>query len=456
MLIHFFFINSVSQNINADLIPPFISLDNKRIGLWTIGGVSLIYNDYIILAPPLQYHRGSIWSSAQIPSGDWSMQVELSLSEGSGGGGFGIWLIEEYGKEGQLNGGPSEFTGVSIIGERNQSNVNLTFLSDSFKNSETIKIYNSKLILFFQFSYSFIQIATFHPITKEFSSIMNISNRYDLSSNFIGITAQSDEYTSLITLQSVTFHINDERDSFDAINHFMKFEDIAQNENLYINQSMKLHRNPPKNVDDLAHFQPKISHRLRNPIFLSTRTEILQMESMNGKFNSFQNIEPAKVTHVLNVIDEINKVSFGVASFSDLSNFIDLTIIPYAEKWNKRTQQVIDYVKNSKTVIDNECQTAQKFAKEILKLKNQTFILLEKSFNSFSSEIDESLMIHPENFKNELKVECISHVLFAIGIIEFTTMILFIFPFLYLFLRKRDHHQTNEIYSSLIDRKKPD
>lgn len=450
--------NTMSQTINADLIPPFISLDNKKIGLWTIGGVSLIYNDYIILTPPLQYHRGSIWSSAQIPYNDWSMQVELSLSEGSGGGGFGIWLIEEYGKEGQLNGGPSDFTGISIIGERNQSYVNLKFLSDSIKRNKTVKIHNSKLILFMQFSYSFIKIAMFHPITKEFYSIMNISNHFDLSSKFIGITAQSDEYTSLITLQSVTFHINDERDSYDANNQYFKYDDIQQDENFYINQSSKLHRDPPNTVDDIAHFQPKISHRLRNPIFLSTRTEILQMEAMNGKLDSLLNIEPAKVMHVLNVIDEINEVSFGVASFSDLCNFIDLTITPYAEKWNKRTQQIIDYVKNTKIVTDNACQTAQIFAEEISKLKNQSFYSLKKSFNS---EIEDSLLlsnlIHSESLKNEIKVDYISQVLLLIGVIEFILIILLILPCLLYFAKKKSLHAANGIFlTSLLDRQKPD
>ncbi|KAK8883227.1 Protein ERGIC-53 [Tritrichomonas musculus] len=457
MLIQFFFLKSASQSINADLNPPFISFDNKQIGVWTIGGVSLIYNDYIILAPPLQYHRGSIWSSAQIPSNDWSMQVELSLSEGSGGGGFGIWLIEEYGKEGQLSGGPSDFTGISIIGERNQSYINLKFLSDPIKRNKTIEIINSKLILYMQFSYSFIKIAMFHPITKQFTSIMNITNHFDFSSSFIGITAQSDEYTSLITLQSVTFHINDEREAFEFNNQFLKNEDIQQNDDFLINNSCKKSRKPPNDVDDVAHFQPKIAHRLRNPAFLSTRTEILQMEALNGKMDS-QLSEPTKVSHVLNVIDEINEVSFGVASFSDLNNFIDLTIIPYAQKWNKRTQQIVDYAKNARSITDDACQTAQKFAQEISYLKNKTFFSIDKSVSAFSAEIEENLltssMIHPESIKNDLKVDYVSHILLLIGIIEFIIAFLFGFPFLYWLVKESSVRSAKKDF--LINREKPD
>jgi hypothetical protein len=84
---------AASASINADLVPPFVPSAGRQIGVWDFAGTSIILPDRIVLTPPMQYHQGSAWSTVKLPHTNWSMQIELEISDGTGGGNFAIWLV---------------------------------------------------------------------------------------------------------------------------------------------------------------------------------------------------------------------------------------------------------------------------------------------------------------------------------------------------------------------------
>jgi hypothetical protein len=78
------------STVNADLVPPFSSDGSGQVGVWSLSGVTLVFADRIVLAPPMQHHQGSAWSTVKVPQSNWSMQVELGVSEGAGGAASGF------------------------------------------------------------------------------------------------------------------------------------------------------------------------------------------------------------------------------------------------------------------------------------------------------------------------------------------------------------------------------
>jgi hypothetical protein len=264
---------------------------------------------------------------------------------------------------------PESFRGLLLRGSISESVVSFALSEDSDSRFEfQAPIVDSTVILFFSFAARRVLLATMDVATKDLIEIADVELRGGLDDNVIGITAQSDEYTSLVVLRSITFHVDDRRTGF---------------------------RSSPERAAPLfgEHFEPRVRQRLRNPTFFSMRTEILQFENVRGDLNG--PLDPTNVHHVLNVIDELREVSSEVASFSDLNNFIRTTLIPYTQTWSKRTHQILGYVESAKGTTLRACDMARQIAFEFRFIKNLSVVTTEARVGDLARDLEDSLL---ENF----------------------------------------------------------
>ena len=104
-----------SGRTTADLVPPFESPDQRRIGYWEFSGAAKIFPESIMLVPPIQFHKGSAWTNVEVPGGDWSLALALRVSASDAGGGAALWFVDTYGADGPINGGPSRFKGLGVL-----------------------------------------------------------------------------------------------------------------------------------------------------------------------------------------------------------------------------------------------------------------------------------------------------------------------------------------------------
>jgi hypothetical protein len=385
-------------SVNADLVPPFYSSDTREIGVWSFGGAAVVHRDHVVLAPPMQYHRGSAWSAAKIPPGNLSLQIEFGISEGSGGGSFATWFVDNF------TDTESSSSKVALHGLIDQQTVRFTLVENGVQRLDfSAEIFDSRVILYYAISYTSLLIATVHGVTGDFTEVGNQQLNTDLQNHFIGVTAESSEYTSLITLKSVTFHLSDDRCNFEI--------------------SSKCGA-----VGLVEHFEPQVSHRLRNPAFFSMRTEILQFEKVRGILNEVT--DPTNVDNVLNVIHELNQVSYDVASFNDLNTFIRVTMIPYTQSWSKRTLQILNYVENAKTTTLYACSFAKQIAVEFGAMQNLSIGKTEMKRNELARELAERLQedhfLDPEMMLTGFVAQYLTFSVFFVCFIELFTVLCFI------------------------------
>ena len=391
--------------VNHSLVSPFLVDENNRIGCWEFLGSSRIYENYVILVPPAQYHRGSAWLDQSISDANWSASFDLSIYDGTGGGGFAIWIIKEHGAMGSNHGGPEKYDGVVLLGDIRdnelffqliQSNERGVYIDESHINNITIaNLKNVSIKLTILESYMDIQFQLKekqeHIIQKRY---INISNYW------LGITAQSDEYSSLIVINRV--------DLF-----------FIQNASIFISTILK------KNIGNYQ-YTPNNHHKLRNPLFISMRTEILQYGKCNGDL-SHMNI--TTFSHVINAIEEIYRVSNGVATYTDLNTFIKNTIDPYTRNWLKRTQKIVGYVSEAKRILDIMCFDVNFMASNFSHYANRSYIntinkvdilsqIFKESIDSIFNEHKETI----ETFKNQ----SVLTILVSIMVIEVFCVIMII------------------------------
>ena len=89
----------------ADLIGPYEQRENRRFGHCEFGGSAEIHQTRVMLVPPLQFHIGSAWTDVKLPEEDWSVNLELNIVEGTGGGKMAIWFSSAFGTTGTFYGG---------------------------------------------------------------------------------------------------------------------------------------------------------------------------------------------------------------------------------------------------------------------------------------------------------------------------------------------------------------
>ena len=369
-MILFLFYSFISSSTGGDLVPPFVLESKNKVGFWELNGFSVVHDDYILISPPIQFTRGSLWTNLEFPDKDWSVQFELGISEGTGGGGFAIWFIDKYGADGNLYGGPSKFRGIAVSGSvqtvSDQTQISFKLLQDhgtlefhkALDSDATIYL-NEKthvnITLRVSFQSGFMYLHYISEETNDWKQLCKMLVKVDISKNYLGITAQSDQQTSRFDLYSLNFSIIENSRKDASIEHH-----------------------------STGHYSPEFTLRLRNPKFHQVLIEMgRKEESPDSESTAIQ---------LLDVIHEINGAVYDAASFSDVNNFVTNTLSPYTQKWHRRTLKVINDIQNAMNVygavwnytnilINDFKSDLQKSAKKIAsKIENLEEILLSEKF----------------------------------------------------------------------------
>ena len=416
------------QATSADIIPPFILHNDRFVGIWEMFGASQVMSESLImLVPPLQYSRGSIWTNLEFPKTDFRVVSTISIIPGTGGGGFGFWFISKYGSDGNFNGGPQLFNGVVLLATvRNQGEeIHFHLIQDDGKKNFMVdflprpahieKLENeTNMTISLGFNGESIIV---HVNNKE---IINDELLVPIDNNYFGVTAQSDALTSRFDLlklkvkiiEKYNFYADDEDNGEDEFDSGDEKIEIGKKRNVKAQNNIKA-----------LHYQPEFQNFLRNPIFVST------MEEMDKMRDGIPEKEEADVLKVLSIIDESNMASYQVASFSELNKFLMNTLIPCTQSWHKRTLKMIENSVN----LRNTFAAAWNYTNDILQDFNHTtqqnslkakekIIKLE---DILTNEAELSLLQYNEE-RNELSKNNISTVLIAVTIIEIIAVIVFL------------------------------
>lgn len=258
----------------------------------------------ILLAPPLQFSKGSAWATTSLPQHDFLVTAKFSISGDAPGGGLAIWLVSEYGLDGTFFGGSPFFEGLAIIGEVSQTEVRF-FCLENRGHSDFSQILPE---LEPQFK---IQFRPGRPFSLTFRigrnlAVSQLSELYttmltvDLTDAFLGITAQCGQSVSRIDLFEVSFPQSDDLPARDA------------------------HAGPHR-----GRFSPQYQ-----PMYRSPRYRRL-LEIVENRTN-------LTIDDLFCLIDEVYAAAFDAATFGSVDRFVREQIVPYADRWQRRTLRIVE------------------------------------------------------------------------------------------------------------------
>ncbi|KAK8888886.1 Protein ERGIC-53 [Tritrichomonas musculus] len=346
-MILLFFIQSILSETSADLVPPFEIDSENKVGFWEFGGSSIVQQNNILLCPPVQYNKGYTWTNVEIPSGSWSVTYKLQISSGTGGGGFGLWFIDKFGASGPLHGGPSNFKGIGVVGTvhtQKAEEIYINILQNLGKDIFAVKdlgnpngtiVFDPKSPFYITLEFVNKKLMVYFSKTdnSKGNMICQTEINVNIRDNYIGLTAQSDSYTSRFDLYSITFQLG-----------------VDSSDNAHSGSSTSSKQRDASLGKDApsGHYNPETSEALRNPVFQITLQEY---KDLDGLPNRNVVSRDATADRLLTVIDEMNRASFDVASFKELNSFIINQLMPYSQKWHTRTLKIVEHVQQARNVM---------------------------------------------------------------------------------------------------------
>ena len=315
-----------SGRTTADLVPPFESPDQRRIGYWEFSGAAKIFPESIMLVPPIQFHKGSAWTNVEVPGGDWSLALALRVSASDAGGGAALWFVDTYGADGPINGGPSRFKGLGVLvnvgfdggleirvlqsGSRDEDHANLPPPVANLEFADG-RLFELKV------EFSGTQLVVLIDNVEVHREVL----LYNLAKLFIGITAATDRRVARVDLAGVKFDLDTSGYVEELQNHQYVLKDHI----------------PPR-------YQPKEATRLRKPSFNITIDE-LQAYEEQGRY-----VRESSPNRLFDVIEELGNATQYVASYGELSAFVRETIMPFSEKWQRRTMKMVERARHARNV----------------------------------------------------------------------------------------------------------
>lgn len=341
----------------ADLSPPFEADENGNVGNWEIGGSAAIFSDKIILVPPIQFRQGLAWTQVEIPSGAWDITYNMTLHEGNGGGGFAFWFTNKYGANGPIYGGPANFKGLCLIASIKPDNaLSLIMVQQNGKGMLSINElpHADKVVQYVTGKPFELKISFKGGMVKVFYNdklVIQQELTVNLAKRYIGVTAGCRKHFTRIDMNDVYFGLEEQ-------------EEIETHEQTIGDNKAN------------AEIENTEIYELRNPVFNVTQKELEKFEDVNKDKLVIENTTEASAITVLDVIDEINAASFDVASYSELNEFIQDNMLPYTQKWQRRTLKIVERVQKARDVAG----VAMKSTQELLNLFNTT--LIQKVFKT--------------------------------------------------------------------------
>jgi hypothetical protein len=304
---------------SADLTPPFYANQKNRIGYWEVSGSAIVHEDFVLLTPPIQERHGAVWNTLPPPHLSWSLNVSLQITSGTGGGGFGLFLIDEFGGAGDFYGGPSVFTGVAAVGA--------VFINDSGVAELKVALVSSNSSTTFapfseHASYDQIHLLSSAPFTVQFAvtasnfsfsafgSTITTPLPVDISRCWFGVTAGCDDYTSRVDLLGVAYAQAEYLESLkaDSLSH----------------QGARAYRSAGT---------PRPSPILRNPSFSSLKAEL------RGLREGAPPVEKDALA-VLAAVEEIGGALADCATYAGLSALVGRSLTRITQFWYRRAFKV--------------------------------------------------------------------------------------------------------------------
>jgi hypothetical protein len=250
---------------------------------------------------------------------------------------MGFWFVDHYGADGDLGGGPRSFRGLGVIMTVRRTTrgaqqslgwhiiqhpqhtglvpetemVQPGFVipwSRSLPATLTISFKNSRLIVT-------LTAATNKTVIYEGDLIV------DLSGSYVGVTAQSDMFTSRFDLT----HIH-----------------LTLPHGSHAREGVTFGEDRPK-----SNYLPDTENALRNPAFSKTVLALLAQLKSVGRFTD----SAIETIDILDVINELTLASNTVASYKELNDWVRVTLIPYTQKWHRRTAKIVDNIRDARNVM---------------------------------------------------------------------------------------------------------
>lgn len=434
------FLSQVAAKSTADLTPPFDLAQMMAIGNWEFSGAAIVEEESIMLCPPVQYTHGAAWTNVQMPKDNWRIKFRFRIHEGSGGGGIGIWFIDKYGADGPLHGGPSQFKGVGVLatiityldGSKGlgfnvvQNNGDKIFTFDTFDDYDyTFKYSAEKDVVLYVTFINQKFVVSIHNNNTNTEVIATRNLMVSIEDAFIGVTAQSDAFTSRVDILSAIFKFMTESKDKAGVSIEQEGGDMDAN-------SRKVN---PIHDNSAGHYQPEGRTHYRNPLFQHTVDELKERYEKHNEID-----KDATIEKLFGVINEINQVTNQVAGFKDLCEFVRNNLVNYSQKWHKRTIKMVEDIQRARNVLGG----AWNYTEEIMGDMNRTVRMnairmafkvttLEELLASDSEAgIGDELNIAEKEVQKSLLIR----ILTIFSAIEFTIIVIF---FIYALLRKNNH-----------------
>jgi hypothetical protein len=189
----------------------------------------------------------------------------------------------------------------------------------------------------------------------------------DLSTSYIGVTAQSDMFTSRFDIMEIRF----------ALPKLTRPR-----------SGVSFGEDRPK-----SNYLPETDAALRNPVFVKTIQALLTQ--LNGT-GSFTNTEIA-AEDILDVINELTFASNAVASYKELNDWVRKTLIPYTQKWHRRTAKIVDNIREARNVMG----AAWNYTHEMMWALNNTVSINSRKAQFKLQDLGESFEREAEQLAGE-------------------------------------------------------
>jgi hypothetical protein len=329
----------------VDLTPPFIADQQHNIGKWTLFGDAQASEDSIIVVPPIQDKKGSVWTDSQFPYTNWSVQFQLSVVVPSFHSGFAIWFVNEFVPTGPFFGGPPQFNGIAIIGDISERAheyiLQIHFMQSLGKEDLIAAVLPEPAVsiplmketdLTLQFILHDDEVQFFYgPTPDKLALLQTEPILTNLTGNYLGFSGMTTEYTSAIFLKQVLCREHGTAPAEEA-------QPIASG-----------FKKPRKVVRHRYYFERK-ERKLRSPQFIRLEREMELRDQLEGDVGYFI-FEKASAQDVFSVLAACDDVSHGLATYGDLSQLIQFNLNSFSMKWSQRKVRLSDSVREMDTTV---------------------------------------------------------------------------------------------------------
>ncbi|KAH0792648.1 putative vesicular mannose-binding lectin [Histomonas meleagridis] len=243
-----------------------IGQNRKFQNHWEYGGYSYFKDGKLVLVPGDRLSKGYIWCTSRLPVTNWSSTSTFSFQNDSNFNQFGIWITSNYGQVGDVFGGPSKFSGISVLCrfqdgilkiEVRQNDGTLSFLPIHFYPEHEFRLIKPKVSIQITATLNIVKINLKHD-NKE-TIIFDDQPLVNPSHFWFGITSFNSQDGSPLIVNSVKLTGMKERLRDDEI-----VKQKSSNNTALITLNQLLHSNQTINVSQVIESVELLSNHSRS------------------------------------------------------------------------------------------------------------------------------------------------------------------------------------------------